>query len=65
MGYSYATAVICGRDSDELCQYAAERKVGIFVWNAYPEGRDDGPGLTDPDSRQFSPESAKQLAFKA
>ncbi len=37
---------------EELCQYAAERKVGIFVWNAYPEGRDDGPGLTDPESRR-------------
>jgi alpha-glucosidase len=37
---------------EELCQYAADRKVGIFVWNAYPEGRDDGPGLTDPESRR-------------
>jgi len=37
---------------EELCRYAAERKVGIFVWNAYPEGRDDGPGLTDPAARQ-------------
>ncbi len=36
----------------ELCQYAEARKVGIFVWNAYPEGRDDGPGLTDPAVRK-------------
>lgn len=32
---------------DELCRYAAARNVGIFVWHAYPEGRNDGPGLTD------------------
>ncbi len=36
----------------ELCQYAEARKVGVFVWNAYPEGRDDGPGLTDPAVRR-------------
>lgn len=30
----------------ELCRYAAERQVGIVLWHAYPEGRDDGPGLT-------------------
>ncbi len=36
----------------ELCEYAAARKMGIFVWNAYPEGRNDGPGLTDPVKRK-------------
>lgn len=36
----------------ELCQYAKQRNVGIVVWNAYPEGRDDGPGLTDPAVRR-------------
>lgn len=36
----------------ELCEYGAARKVGIIVWNAYPEGRNDGPGLTDPKTRR-------------
>jgi hypothetical protein len=37
---------------DELCRYAAARNVGIFVWHAYPEGRNDGPGLTDRAKRE-------------
>ena len=37
---------------DELCRYAAARNVGIFVWHAYPEGRNDGPGLTDRTMRE-------------
>lgn len=36
----------------ELCDYAASRGVGIIVWHAYPEGRDDGPGLTRPEQRR-------------
>jgi alpha-glucosidase len=36
----------------ELCDYAAARGVGIVVWHAYPEGRDDGPGLTRPEARR-------------
>jgi hypothetical protein len=36
----------------ELCQYAAERNVGIVLWHAYPEGRDDGPGLTTVEGRE-------------
>ncbi|MCC6232317.1 MAG: glycoside hydrolase family 97 catalytic domain-containing protein, partial [Verrucomicrobiales bacterium] len=36
----------------ELCDYAATRRVGIVVWHAYPEGRDDGPGLTRPEARR-------------
>ncbi len=36
----------------ELCRYGKERNVGIVVWNAYPEGRDDGPGLTNPTVRR-------------
>ncbi|HYD84208.1 MAG TPA: glycoside hydrolase family 97 N-terminal domain-containing protein, partial [Opitutus sp.] len=28
----------------ELCDYAAARGVGIFLWHAYPDGRDDSPG---------------------
>ncbi|MCU0959177.1 MAG: glycoside hydrolase family 97 protein [Pirellulaceae bacterium] len=35
----------------ELCDYAAGRGVGIVVWHAFPEGRDDGPGLTRPEAR--------------
>jgi len=36
----------------ELCRYAAERNVGIVLWHAYPEGRDDGPGLTTVEARE-------------
>lgn len=36
----------------ELCRYAAERNVGILLWHAYPEGRDDGPGLTTVEARE-------------
>jgi len=36
----------------EICDYAAARDVGIIVWNAYPEGRNDGPGLTDPEAQR-------------
>lgn len=36
----------------ELCRYGSERNVGIFVWHAYPEGRNDGPGLTDRNARR-------------
>ena len=36
----------------ELCTYAARRNVGIVLWHAYPEGRDDGPGLTTMESRE-------------
>lgn len=36
----------------ELCRYAAERNVGIILWHAYPEGRDDGPGLTTIEARE-------------
>jgi hypothetical protein len=37
---------------DELCRYAAARNVGIFMWHAYPEGRNDGPGLTNRAKRE-------------
>jgi len=36
----------------ELCRYAAERNVGIMLWHAYPEGRDDSPGLTTVEARE-------------
>jgi alpha-glucosidase len=36
----------------ELCRYAAERDVGIVLWHAYPEGRDDSPGLTTIEARE-------------
>jgi alpha-glucosidase len=49
---------------EELCEYAAERNVGIFVWNAYPEGRDDGPGLTDPVARREFFQKCKAAGVK-
>ena len=36
----------------ELCEYGARKGVGIVVWHAFPEGRDDGPGLTRPEARR-------------
>lgn len=36
----------------ELCRYAAERNVGILLWHSFPEGRDDGPGLTTVEARE-------------
>lgn len=36
----------------ELCDYAAGRDVGIFLWHAFPEGRDDSPGLTSVEARE-------------
>lgn len=36
----------------ELVRYAEARGVGILLWHAYPEGRDDGPGLTTIEARE-------------
>lgn len=36
----------------EICDYAARKNVGIVVWHAFPEGRDDGPGLIRPEARR-------------
>ena len=36
----------------ELCRYAATRDVGIVLWHAFPEGRDDSPGLSTIESRE-------------
>jgi alpha-glucosidase len=36
----------------ELCRYAQTRDVGIVLWHAFPEGRDDGPGLTTVAARE-------------
>ncbi len=36
----------------ELVRYAAGRGVGIVLWHAFPEGRDDSPGLTTPEARE-------------
>lgn len=36
----------------ELCRYAADRNVGIILWHAYPDGRDDSPGLTTVEARE-------------
>jgi len=48
----------------ELCDYAAERNVDIFVWNAFPEGRIDGPGLTDPQARRAFFRQCKEAGAK-
>ncbi len=36
----------------ELVRYGAERGVGIVLWHAYPDGRDDSPGLTTVEARE-------------
>jgi alpha-glucosidase len=36
----------------ELCRYAAERNVGIFLWHAFPDGREDSPGLKTVEARE-------------
>lgn len=36
----------------ELARYGAERGVGIVLWHAYPDGRDDSPGLTTVEARE-------------
>lgn len=48
----------------ELCQYAAERNVGIVLWHAYPEGRDDGPGLTTVEAREELFRNCQQAGVK-
>ena len=48
----------------ELCRYAAERKVGIILWHAYPEGRDDGPGLTTVEAREELFANCQQAGVK-
>lgn len=48
----------------ELCRYAAERNVGIVLWHAFPEGRDDGPGLTTLEAREELFQKAHQAGVK-
>jgi alpha-glucosidase len=36
----------------ELVRYGAARGVGIVLWHAYPDGRDDSPGLTTVGARE-------------
>lgn len=48
----------------ELCRYAAERKVGIVLWHAYPEGRDDSPGLTTTAARDELFKKCKEAGVK-
>jgi alpha-glucosidase len=48
----------------ELCEYAAGKNVGIFVWHAYPEGREDGPGLTDREGRNDFFRRCKEAGVK-
>ena len=49
---------------EQLVAYAAKRKVGIFVWHAYPEGRDDGPGLTDQAARRAFLKKCREVGVK-
>ena len=48
----------------ELCRYAAERKVNILLWHAYPNGRDDGPGLTTVESREKLFQNCRKVGVK-
>jgi hypothetical protein len=48
----------------ELCRYAAERNVGIVLWHAYPEGRDDSPGLTTIPAREELFENCRKAGVK-
>lgn len=48
----------------ELCRYAAERNVGIVLWHAYPEGRDDSPGLTTVEAREELFRNCQQAGVK-
>jgi alpha-glucosidase len=48
----------------ELCRYAAERQVGIVLWHAYPEGRDDSPGLTTVAAREELFRNCQQAGVK-
>ncbi len=48
----------------ELCRYAAERKVGILLWHAFPEGRDDGPGLTTAEARETLFQNCQKAGVK-
>jgi len=48
----------------ELCGYAAERNVGIVLWHSYPEGRDDGPGLTTVEAREELFRNCRQAGVK-
>jgi alpha-glucosidase len=48
----------------ELCRYAAERQVGIILWHAFPEGRDDGPGLTKVEAREELFQKSKAAGVK-
>lgn len=48
----------------ELCRYAAERNVGIVLWHSYPEGRDDGPGLTTVEAREELFRNCQQAGVK-
>lgn len=48
----------------ELCRYAAERNVGIFLWHSFPEGREDSPGLTSLEAREELFQRCKQAGVK-
>jgi hypothetical protein len=48
----------------ELCRYAAEHKVGILLWHAYPDGREDSPGLTTIEARETFFQNCQKAGVK-
>lgn len=48
----------------ELCRYAAERNVGILLWHGFPDGRDDGPGLTTVEARERLFQNCQKAGIK-
>lgn len=48
----------------ELCNYAAQRNVGIILWHSYPDGRDDSPGLTTVEAREEFFRNCQQAGVK-
>jgi alpha-glucosidase len=48
----------------ELCRYAAERKVGILLWHAFADGREDGPGLTTVEARETLFQNCQKAGVK-
>lgn len=48
----------------ELCRYATEHNVGILLWHAYPDGRDDSPGLTTIEARETFFQNCQKAGVK-
>lgn len=48
----------------ELCRYGAAHNVGILLWHGYPEGREDGPGLTTVEAREKLFQNCQKAGIK-